>query len=90
VSYLTHADIAESVQVRRRTVACASQEGVTNPSDWASRHAWMLVKSDWIAAVESARANPDYDGDPLTDPLVITDGMILASVQAARAAESDA
>lgn len=89
MSYLTHADIAESLTVRRRAVACASQEGIGNPSDWVSRHAWVLVKDDWISAVESARANTDYEGDPLMDPVVITDGMILSAVATARAAESD-
>jgi hypothetical protein len=90
VNYKTHADIAESLTVRRRVVACAAQENIGNPSDWAARHAWTLVKSDWVAAVESALANPGYTGDPLTDTAVITDGMILTAVQVARAAESDA
>lgn len=88
MTYKTHADIAESLHVRRRTVACASQEGVPDPSDWAARHAWTLVKADWIAAVASASANPDYEGDPFTDEAVITDGMILAAVDEARRAEA--
>jgi hypothetical protein len=86
MSYLIHADISESVQVRRRIVACAAEEGVPDPSDWAARHAWTLVKSDWVAAVESALANGDYDGDPYTDEAVITDAMILAAVARAGAA----
>lgn len=88
MTYKIHADIAESTAVRRRTVSCAAEEGIPGPSDWAARHAWTLVKADWIAAVGSALANPDYEGDPLSDEAVITDGMILAAVDEARRAEA--
>jgi hypothetical protein len=80
MTYAIHASIAESPVLRRRIVACAAQEGVSDPVNWASRSVWHLVKRDWIDAVAYAYAN-NYDGNPFEDEAVITEGMILASVQ---------
>jgi hypothetical protein len=82
MSYSTHAAIAGNGSIRLRVAACAAQEGQTSPKQWADQNIWTLVKSDWIAAWNSAEAaNPGEDHG--TNEAAVTDGMILASVQAA-------
>jgi hypothetical protein len=81
MTYLTIAAVAEDTAVRRRISACAAVEGVPDPETWAYRNSLSLAaQPGWAAAWESADAagNPD----PGSDPAVITDGMILAAVQA--------
>jgi hypothetical protein len=80
MTYEIHADIAESGRIRRRVVAAAAQEGKTSPAVWAANHIWALVKTDWISAVRYAR-DTGFEGDPLAESAVITDGMILSAVQ---------
>jgi hypothetical protein len=79
--YATRADLVESKGLRRRLVACAAIEGATTPASWVASQVWTLPGVDWEAAWESARAT-GATGDIGGDPLVITDGMILAAVQA--------
>lgn len=83
------------VGLRERIMACTVQEAWNNPtventtyanlvrtySDNAMRMVWAVcVASDVAAAYESAvvAENPN----PGTDPAVVTDGMIIANVQA--------
>lgn len=82
MSYLSHAAIASNGSIRQRCTAAAAQEGVTTPVNWVNSVIWNLVKSDWIAAWDSAEAG-DPGGDHGSNSAVVTDGMILASVQAA-------
>lgn len=89
MTYQTHAVLAENGDLRRRFFACAAQEKVPNAQDWVTRNAWYLIGTDMTAAYESAEANDAYEGNPALDPAVITDQMILSSVQA-RVAEQKA
>jgi hypothetical protein len=68
-----------------RVAQAAAQEGAPgNPDEWTNdnRRYWASSPG-WSEAWESARAShpddPTYD--PGTDEAVITDGMILATVQ---------
>jgi hypothetical protein len=73
--------IAADRWMRVRTAACAAVEHIPDPDTCAYRNSLLLAaQPGWAAAWESADAagNPD----PGSDPAVITDGMILAAVQA--------
>jgi len=79
--YLTIAVIAESVAMHRRVTACAAQQGQSNPETWTSEQRWgWAAAPGWGEAWDSAVAS-GID-DPGADPAVITDGQILAQVQA--------
>ncbi len=81
MSYATHAAIVQSGSLRLRITACAAQEGVTDPPRWVNAVVWSLPQADWLAAWASAEAaNPGADHG--SDEAVITDQMILSSVQA--------
>lgn len=79
--FSTLAEIAESPSIRRRVVACAALERVIDPVRFANENAWYIPDTGWVQAVEDARSDKDYEGDPLDDKDVITDGMILSAVQ---------
>ena len=69
--------------IKRRVIACAALEGQFQPGQWWETHDWQVVaRTDWADAYTYAVAtsNPNPGGDPA----VITDGMILAAVQAVR------
>lgn len=81
MSYNAISAMAHDGELRNRVVACAAQEGVTYPSMWADQYIWNVVSpTDWTQAykyaLDSGNQKPGYD------EAVITDGMILASVQA--------
>jgi hypothetical protein len=81
MSYLSISKCAADPSFVARITAAAAQEGANPPHTVASQVAWpTAAASDVEAAYESALAggNPDPGGDPA----VITDGMILAAVQA--------
>lgn len=81
MSYLTINKCANDSSLQGRIAACAAQEGATNPGSAMTALIWPVsTASDIEAAYASALAsdNPDPGGDET----VITDGMILASVQA--------
>lgn len=87
MSYLTQAKLAADQTIILRTTACAVSEGIRDPGFWAQQKAWQLsAQPNWDSAYASALAvkNPM----PGADEGVITDGMILAAVQALRAEES--
>ena len=81
MTYAVHADIVQSNSLRLRITACAAQEGIADPPRWMSANIWTLPKADWIAAWASAEAG-DPGGDHGANEGAVTDGMILASVQA--------
>jgi hypothetical protein len=86
VSYLTVSRIAADSFMRLRCAACAAVDRVPDPENWAFRHSLLLAaQPGWSEAWESALAagNPA----PGSDAAVITDGMILAGVQAVRSQE---
>jgi hypothetical protein len=90
-AYLAISEIANDNWMQERVAACATQQThlgtaqVGDPWTWmkTSRYLWAS-SPDWGAAWDSALAahpdDPDYE--PGKDPAVITDGMILATVQA--------
>ena len=81
MTYATHAAIVNSGSLRQRVTACAAQEGATDPPRWVNAVMWTLPQSDWIAAWASAEAG-DPGGDHGANEAGVTDGMILAAVQA--------
>ena len=85
MSYNDIRAMAKDVSLVERIAAAAAQESVAAPLDWAWTHSWHLVaKVDWEAAWNYAEAA--VIPSPGADEGVITDGMILAAVQAQLAA----
>jgi hypothetical protein len=85
VSYFTISQMSHDPDLHERVSACAAQEQPDNPVQWAADNMLLLAAAPgWDAAWSSALAagNPA----PGRDEAVITDGMILAAVQAAVAA----
>lgn len=81
MSYSTINQCANDEALRARVTACCAQEGSVNPPATMTTVIWPVSgASDIEAAYASALAadNPDPGGDEA----VITDGMILAAVQA--------
>lgn len=81
MSYSTINRCANDQSFRDRIMACCAQEGANPPDTVAYTVLWPIcAASDVEAAYASALAanNPDPGGDES----VITDGMILAGVQA--------
>lgn len=67
-----------------RTRACASTEGVADPVQWASDHQWQMAGTPGFGEkyASALAANVPRPGN---DPSVISDGDILAAVQALEA-----
>lgn len=81
MSYNTQAALAVDPDIRNRVAACAATQGMPSPVQWADTYLWRLSGSPgwddaYAYAVASDNARPGYD------EAVITDGMILAAVQA--------
>jgi hypothetical protein len=86
VSYLTVSRIAADPFMRLRCGACAAVERIPDPENWAFKKSLLLAaQPGWSEAWESAQAAGNEQ--PGADPAVITDGMILAAVQAVRSSE---
>ena len=69
--------------IKRRVIACAALEGQFQPGQWWEAHGWQVVaRTDWAAAYSYAVATGNTN--PGGNPAVVTDGMILAAVQAVR------
>src|SRR3954466_5463000 len=93
-SYLSISEIATDEFMRERLRASATQQShlgnaplTTDPLTWVDLNRYIWASSPgWGGAWDSALAahppatEPDYE--PGRDPGVITDGMILATVQA--------
>lgn len=81
MSYWDIAQMNLDPDLRARITACAAQERIESPEVWAIERMLRIVSApEWDAAWESAIA-ADLPG-PGRDPAVISDDMILASVQA--------
>jgi len=81
MSYETIAISQSDVALQRRVTSCIAQEGVVPPYPVFDEIMWDVVTAaDVEAAYASAIANGNPD--PGNDPAVISDGMILAHVQA--------
>lgn len=82
MSYNTIATVAQDAALRHRIMACiAEQDPAAHVSMWADAHMWRLAASPgWASAWASAEAGGITD--PGRDEGVITDGQILAAVQA--------
>lgn len=80
-TYSAVAAVAADLDLRLRIAACAAQQGETNPEHWAYVNALKLAASPgWGAAYALALAKGVER--PGADEAVITDGQILAAVQA--------
>lgn len=83
MSYLTQSKIAGNRTMNERVAQCAVIENPGDPG-WAAANARLWASSpDWDTAWEySMNSHPDDpEWDPGADEAVITDGMILSSVQ---------
>lgn len=83
MSYYTQSQLAQDHKLRQRIAACAAKEGVSSPhpTAWADDAAWALAaQPGWDDAY--AYALNSGNADPTVDGAVISDGMILAAVQA--------
>ena len=83
MSYNDVAQMAKDGHLRERIAACASTEGVhdPHPTAWADAHQWRLAGSPGWSDAYSYAVLADNEA-PGRDEAVITDGMILAAVQA--------
>lgn len=91
MTYNTIVTIANSESLLSRVAAAAAAEGDPNPGNWAHSHQWVLgAQPGWDTAWESARAAQTVNDNPDLGQRddVITDGMILSSVQAIMAEET--
>lgn len=81
MSFRNQANISDDYYLHRRIAACAAQEGIASPAEWVRERAWTFsAQPGWGAAYETAVLNGDTTAGNSDD--VITDGMILAAVQA--------
>ena len=85
MSYNIVVAMVASTSLTTRCAAAASGEGVQTPLAWAQENAWELASSPgwadaWKSAMDSLTVNANPDIGQRDD--VITDGMILAAVQA--------
>ena len=86
MSYLTQTEMADDWAMRNRVAAAAASEHVEgDPDAWSNTHrrTWAAAPG-WDAAWESAKVSHEDDPnyEPGKDEAVITDGQILAQVQA--------
>lgn len=86
MSYHAINQMFQSQSLRQRVIACAAQEGITDPETAVSNiRMWQLSSNtDWVAAWDTAVDGYTLDKNPNTGerPDVITDAMILSAVQA--------
>lgn len=88
MSYWVQAKLAADSAIMQRVTACAASEGESDPAYWAQQRAWKLsAQPGWVAAYKSALDGGDTK--PGQNEAAITDGMILAAVQALNAAEGE-
>ena len=81
MSFASVAAIRQDPWIRDRVMACVAVEGIGEPEAWIAAHAWEIAaQPGWAVAWDSALAG-DIDR-PGANPAVITDGQILAAVQA--------
>lgn len=81
MSFRNQANLSDDYHLHRRITACAAKEGIPNPEAWVRERVWMLsAQPGWSAAYASAAVGGNTTPGNSED--VITDGMILAAVQA--------
>ena len=87
MSFRTQATLADDYFLQRRIAACAALEGIPHPMEWTQERAWTLsAQPGWDAAYETAvQVGNTAPGSMET---VITDGMILAAVQALKSSNA--
>lgn len=91
MSYSTLNTMRQSPGLMARIVACAAQEGSDSPEGWAQTNSWNVISgSDWVDAYAYAEDTKTVNVNPDTGARddVITDTMILASVQAVKGAQT--
>lgn len=77
--------VAHDSALQARVTACAAQQGEVSPVDWAAANQFRWASQPtWAEKYEYALATMVIE--PGKDPAVITDGDILAAVQALREA----
>lgn len=87
MTYYTQSKLAFDADLADRVTACVALEGMPDPAGWPIAHRWELsAQPGWDAAYASAIAAGIER--PGREEGVITDPMILASVQAIRTAET--
>lgn len=91
MSYKSIANMASSQSLAGRIAACAAGCGKADPQTWAMQNMWRIVAAPdwdttWDYAEDTASINVNPDTGIRTD--VISDAMILASVQAVISAEA--
>ena len=83
MSYRTQSLLAHDESFLSRVTACVASEGESTPQRWAHENQWILsAQPGFDAAYAYAIAAGVVD--PGNDEGVITDGQILAAVQAIR------
>ena len=81
MSYATVSKCANDPDVQARIIACAAQEGAVSPDRVVWELRWPVVSAADIEAAYASALAADNPA-PGADETVITDGMILANVQA--------
>jgi hypothetical protein len=85
MTYNASVSMSGSTSLRNRCTAAAAGEGIDSPEGWVATNWWKLLASpgwtdQWTSAVDSMTVNQNPDLGMRDD--VITDGNILAAVQA--------
>lgn len=81
MSYYDVAQMSADSDLTSRVAACAAEEQIPNPRQWASDNMLLLAAEPgwgdaWASAIASGNEFPGRDAG------VITDGMVLSATQA--------
>lgn len=80
MNYLAIYQMTQDETLLGRITAAAALEGTAWPESWVAQRRWQLVaRTDWADSWAYAVATENEE--PGADPAVITDQMILSSVQ---------
>jgi hypothetical protein len=89
MTYSTINAMRQSMSLLNRITACAAQEGVVNPDQWARDQIWSLTTDDEMEARwddAEFNYNATFNPDTGARPDVITDSIITRVVKARVAA----
>lgn len=91
MSYASIRDLATDGSLMGRITAAAASEGIDNPESWVAQRMWKFAAQPtwgdkWQYAKDTATPNVNPDSGARTD--VISDGDILAAVQALNTSEA--
>lgn len=82
MTYLIISTMKDDGWLRSRVAACAALEGIPDPAQWAVQHKWdIAIQPGWAASWESALVDAPEGFEPGKQDNVITDAMILSTVQ---------